>query len=166
MLTESVAQSSDGHSIDFQLKSIANGVTLQAVLYSLIDGQVVRLKVNEINAVRPRFEPKQVLLEDIPLSKLTLTSQTADGFDVKLADTRNRVSVKANPLRIDVFSDDKLVISGNQRGLFKFEHYRPKVAGILSLLRQLEPILRHFSLRLTSNLISKYNYLLFNQLNV
>ena len=84
--------------------------------------------------MRPRFEPKYVLLDDIPEAALTLTSNpTSEGFEALLggADTRNKVVVKANPFRIDVFSDDKLVISGNQRGLFKFEHYRQKVAGIL-----------------------------------
>lgn len=126
VLPDTVGQSSDGQSIEFRLKNSANGVQLQAVLYSLISGQVLRLKVNELNSIRHRFEAKDSLLEDIPHSKLILGDNSANGFEAQLADTNNKVVVKANPFRIDVYSDNKLVISGNQRGLFKFEHYRPK----------------------------------------
>ncbi|CAG2104181.1 unnamed protein product [Medioppia subpectinata] len=128
VVSDSVTQSSDGHSVEFRLKNSHTGVTLQALIYSLVSGHVIRLKVNEINGLRHRFEAKDSLLPDIPLSALKLADQTADGFTLHLADTKNKAVITAKPFRIDVYSDDKLVISGNQRGLFKFEHYRPKPA--------------------------------------
>ncbi len=106
------------------------GVSLQAILYSLIDGQVLRLKINEINSVRQRFEAKDSLLPNIPLSNLILINKNDVEFEAKLGDNKNKVLVNANPFRIDVYSEDKLVISANQRGLFKFEHFRQKPKGL------------------------------------
>ncbi len=126
--TESV--SSDGQTIDFKLINSLTGVSLQAILYSLIDGQVLRLKINEINSFRQRFEAKDSLLPNIPLSNLILINKNDIGFEAKLGDNKNKVLVNANPFRIDVYSEDKLVISANQRGLFKFEYFRQKPRGL------------------------------------
>jgi len=129
--TESVT--SDGQSIEFKLRNTQTGVQLKAILYSLINGQVLRLKINEIDPVRQRFEAKDALLSDIPHSNLIKKKKNDNGFEAKLGDNKNKVVVNASPFRVDVYSDDKLVISGNQRGLFKFEHYRPKQTGNLNL---------------------------------
>lgn len=133
IVSEESQVSSDGQNIEFKLKNTLTGITLKAIIYSLINGQVFRLTVNEINSNRQRFEAKDALLPNIPLdSGLVLSHKTADnGFEAKLGENNNnRVVVNGNPFRIDVYSNDKLVISGNQRSLFKFEHYRQKPTGI------------------------------------
>ncbi|CAG2173229.1 unnamed protein product, partial [Oppiella nova] len=126
VVSDSVVPAADEQSVEFRLKNSQSGVTLQAIIYALIEGQVIRLKVNELNGLRQRFEAKDSLLTDIPHSRLQVVDQTAQGFVVQLTGTKNKAFVSTNPFRIDVYSDDKLVISGNQRGLFKFEYSRPK----------------------------------------
>lgn len=38
----------------------------------------------------------------------------------------NKAILNASPFRLDIFTDDQLVISANARGLLKFEQYRLK----------------------------------------
>ncbi|CAG2173228.1 unnamed protein product, partial [Oppiella nova] len=111
VVSDSVVPAADEQSVEFRLKNSQSGVTLQAIIYALIDGQVIRLKVNELNGLRQRFEAKDSLLTDIPHSRLKVVDQTAQGFVVQLTGTKNKAFVSTNPFRIDVYSDDKLVIS-------------------------------------------------------
>jgi alpha 1,3-glucosidase len=56
--------------------------------------------------------------------RLTVIEKTAEFISVKAG--ANRVTVHAIPFRVDLYSDDQLVISANARGLMRFEHMRPK----------------------------------------
>jgi alpha 1,3-glucosidase len=55
---------------------------------------------------------------------LTVLEKTTEFISVKAG--ANRVTIHAIPFRVDLFSEDQLVISANARGLMRFEHIRPK----------------------------------------
>jgi alpha 1,3-glucosidase len=55
---------------------------------------------------------------------LTVIEKTAEFISVKAG--AKRVVIHAIPFRVDLFSEDQLVISANARGLMRFEHIRPK----------------------------------------
>ncbi|KAI2801451.1 hypothetical protein BLOT_011003 [Blomia tropicalis] len=134
---ESVTAGSGDDSVHFNLKNVANGVTFQAELTSLLSGQSFRLRVDELNSPKKRFDSESfVLTSNLKKSKVKITDQSMTGFTVQVNDEANkqtnRFVLTADPFRVDVYSGDQLVMVGNQRGLFNFEHYRPKPQGLFA----------------------------------
>lgn len=130
---------SDGQSVWFELKNVETGVSHQATLSSLLDGGVFRLRIDEQKSDKKRFDPSNlILLPGVKGSKLSVASQSEQGFTVQSVDeagqVRNKIVVSSSPFRLDVYSGEDLVIVANQRGLFNFEHYRPKPQGLFGLL--------------------------------
>lgn len=133
--TESIQIGSDGETVTFQVKNEVTGNSFQAILSSLLSGQSFRLRVDEPNSAKKRFDSESVvLMPNLKNSKLTLRDQSASGFTVEVNDEvnkqKNKLVIAANPFRVDVYSGNDLVMVGNQRGLFNFEHYRAKPQGL------------------------------------
>lgn len=131
--TESVVLSPNSQSVEFHLKNAETGLALQAKLYGLLDGQVFRLQIDEIESNKKRFDPSQFVLQDnIRGSKLTLVERSSSSIKIQTTDEVNKktnsIVVNVNPFRLDVYSGEDLVLVGNQRGLFNFEHHRSKPA--------------------------------------
>lgn len=129
---ESIQTLSD--SVLFHLKNVETGISLQASLESLISGQSFRFRVDEINSEKKRFDAEQfVLLPNLKKTKLSVVDQSNNGFTIEVLDDvskqKNKIVVTASPFRLNVYSGDDLVIVGNQRSLFNFEHYRHKTDG-------------------------------------
>ena len=134
--SDSIKIDSDGETVQFQLKNEATGKSFSATLSSLLSGQAFRLRVEEPNSVKERFDAEQlVLMPNLKKSKVTIKDQSADAFTLEVNDDvnkqKNKLVVTANPFRIDVYSGNDLVIVGNQQGLFNFEHNRAKPQGLL-----------------------------------
>ncbi|KAG7201657.1 hypothetical protein KM043_004387 [Ampulex compressa] len=83
-----------------------------------------RLYINEKSPLHPRYEPEYALQDQPQTSKLELVEKTGEHVTVKNGDGKAVLFV--NPFRVDVYSQDVLVISANARGLMRFEHLRPK----------------------------------------
>lgn len=98
------------------------------VLYILqltaLKGNTFRLHINEKNPLHPRYIPEYALQDQPQISKLTLVERTAD--HVIVTNGGNKVILYAIPFRVDLYSQDLLVVSANARGLMRFEHYRTK----------------------------------------
>lgn len=124
-----MAETDDRKGLKAELKDDLSGVLLQLTLTSVLrDGGVLRMHIDEPASERRRYEAKEALLDNIPLSKLQLGDSNAHGFTATFG-SDNKVVVTASPFRIDVYKGERIVISGNQRGLLKFEHFRHKGEG-------------------------------------
>lgn len=83
-----------------------------------------RLYINEKNPLHQRYEPEYALQDQPQTSKLILIEKTTD--HVIVTSGENKVILYATPFRIDLYSQNILVISANARGLMRFEHHRVK----------------------------------------
>ncbi len=96
---------------------------------TLFFSRTFRLRLREAFPLKERFEPPEVLVEDgIQLTPAKLTGQTDEGFTL-VNEQGDKLVVQAKPFRVDAYSDGVLVLSGNARGLLRFEHTRQKPEG-------------------------------------
>ncbi|XP_043256915.1 neutral alpha-glucosidase AB [Colletes gigas] len=111
--------------INIDLFNKDTGVLYILQLTALKDN-MFRLHINEKNPLHPRYQPENALQDQPQISKLTLVERTADHITV--SNEGNKVILYAIPFRVDVYSQDALVVSANARGLMRFEHHRTKPA--------------------------------------
>lgn len=83
-----------------------------------------RLHINEKNPLHDRYEPEYALQNQPRVSKLNLIEKTTD--HITITSGENKVILYTNPFRVDLYSQNILVVSANARGLMRFEHYRTK----------------------------------------
>lgn len=83
-----------------------------------------RVWINEKNPLHPRYEALFALQSDPVPVKIKLIEQTKDYILIGTETTKAKLFF--DPLKIDFYYDDELVISANARGLMRFEHIRPK----------------------------------------
>lgn len=130
LVPDSVQTTGDHLGVEATLKHEINGATLKLTLRSLLeDGGVLNLHLSEVKSERARFEAKEALLESITRVKLHLIESNDSGFKVQFGrkdSNKYLAHVHASPFRVDVFDGDQLILTGNERGLFKFEHFRKK----------------------------------------
>ncbi|RWS29559.1 neutral alpha-glucosidase AB-like isoform X1, partial [Leptotrombidium deliense] len=129
LMPETVREKEDKLGIDAHLKHHTFGVILKLELFAVLeDASVLRMKINELKSERGRYEATDALVDNIKYSKLDLLSSDANGFEVAFGSGNNRHTAKvaSTPFRIDIYNGETLVMSGNQHGLFNFEHFRHK----------------------------------------
>ena len=127
--SNSVQQTGDHLGVEATIKNADNGVMLKLTLNSLLDnGSILKIHINELKSERTRYEAKDALKESIPKTKLELDKISLDSFKVKFGKDNVQYSavVYYKPFKIDVYSGDDLILVGNERGLFNFEHFRKK----------------------------------------
>lgn len=83
-----------------------------------------RLYVNEKSPAHPRYEVEISLQAEPQVSKIDAVEKTEDLVTVKCGP--NKAILHFRPFKIDLYSQDQLVISTNARGLMRFEHIRNK----------------------------------------
>lgn len=120
------------------MENVDTKVLYTAKLTSILSGQTFRLRIDELDSIKKRFDPSDlVLLPNIKASKINIVDKSKDGFTLETLDEKNKrknkVIIHASPFRLDIYSGNDLVLVGNQRGLFNFEHYRTKPQGIYIL---------------------------------
>ncbi|KAL4660010.1 neutral alpha-glucosidase AB-like isoform X1 [Arapaima gigas] len=111
--------------LTLQLINDNNKVRLLLELYRL-QGNMTRLKINELKPLRPRFEVPDVLIADPPTEPLSLVSQDEGGVVLSLGSDARHVVVSAQPFRLDIVEGPRVLLSVNSRGLLAFEHQRPR----------------------------------------
>ena len=105
-----------------------SGVQFRLEVQALQD-RTFRLRVREAYPLQERFEPPEVLLEGAPqLAPAKVVDSSDAGFTLR-NELGDKLVVQASPFRVDAYSDGVLVLSGNARGLFRFEHTRQKPGG-------------------------------------
>lgn len=111
----------DEDSTRFQIINEASKVTLLAEIYG-IEGNIFRLKINEETPLKPRFEVPDVLTSKP--STVRLISCSGDTGNLILADGKGglKCHITANPFKVDLVSEEEVVISINSLGQLYFEH--------------------------------------------
>ncbi|KAF5925520.1 hypothetical protein HPG69_001967, partial [Diceros bicornis minor] len=87
-----------------------------------IEGNIFRLKINEETPLKPRYEVPDVLTSK--LSTVRLISCSGDTGSLVLADGKGdlKCHVTANPFKVDLVSEEEVVMSINSLGQLYFEH--------------------------------------------
>lgn len=128
-------------------------VRLLLELYRL-QGNMTRVKINELKPLKPRYEVPDVLIADpltepwvvvtnlshtsVPVAqwglchfsscvcvfRLSVVVQDENGLVLSLGGTEQRLIVNARPFRLDIIEGPQVLVSVNSRGLLAFEHLR------------------------------------------
>ncbi|XP_065129980.2 neutral alpha-glucosidase AB [Paramisgurnus dabryanus] len=106
-----------------QLINENNKVHLLLELYRL-QGNMTRVKINELKPLKPRFEVPDVLIAEPPTEPLSLLSKDDNGVVLSLGADSQRLIVSARPFRLDIMEGPEVLLSLNSRGLLAFEHLR------------------------------------------
>uniref|UniRef100_A0A8C1YV46 Neutral alpha-glucosidase AB n=1 Tax=Cyprinus carpio TaxID=7962 RepID=A0A8C1YV46_CYPCA len=93
---------------------VKNPVHLLLELYRL-QGNMTRVKINELKPLKPRFEVPDVL---------SVLSKDDNGVVLSLGAENQRLIVSARPFRLDIMEGPEVLLSLNSRGLLAFEHLR------------------------------------------
>uniref|UniRef100_A0A672YYU2 Neutral alpha-glucosidase AB n=1 Tax=Sphaeramia orbicularis TaxID=375764 RepID=A0A672YYU2_9TELE len=109
--------------LTLQLINDNNKVRLLLELYRL-QGNITRVKINELKPLKPRYEVPDVLIREPPTEPLSLLSQDDNGVVLSLGAESQRVIVSARPFRLDIMEGRDVLMSLNSRGLLAFEHLR------------------------------------------
>lgn len=99
------------------------GVHFNLVLTALTDGRF-RLEMDEAVPRRPRYRVQGSLQAEPTQQKLEIVEKAENSVTIKSGD--NKVVLMGAPFRIDLYYGNNLVISGNARGLLRFEHQQVK----------------------------------------
>uniref|UniRef100_A0A674MHA5 Neutral alpha-glucosidase AB n=1 Tax=Takifugu rubripes TaxID=31033 RepID=A0A674MHA5_TAKRU len=108
--------------LTLQLINDKNKVRLLLELYRL-QGNMTRVKINELKPLKPRFEVPDVLVKE-PTTDMSLLSQDENGVVLSLGVESQRVILSARPFRLDIMEGREVLMSLNSRGLLAFEHLR------------------------------------------
>uniref|UniRef100_A0A8C0JBH5 Glucosidase II alpha subunit n=1 Tax=Chelonoidis abingdonii TaxID=106734 RepID=A0A8C0JBH5_CHEAB len=120
-LLESLQLSQD--SMKLQLVNEVNKVPLLLELYGL-QGNMTRIKINELSPLHPRYEVPDVLVRNPPTTWLTVTGRDENSVELSLGDSGHKLILTGKPFRMDLLQGRELVLSVNPRGLLHFEHLR------------------------------------------
>uniref|UniRef100_A0A8C2J9J3 Glucosidase, alpha; neutral AB n=1 Tax=Cyprinus carpio TaxID=7962 RepID=A0A8C2J9J3_CYPCA len=110
--------------LTLQLINDNNKVHLLLELYRL-QGNMTRVKINELKPLKPRFEVPDVLIAEPPTEPLSVLSKDDNGVVLSLGAENQRLIVSARPFRLDIMEGPEVLLSLNSRGLLAFEHLRP-----------------------------------------
>uniref|UniRef100_A0A673JGU6 Neutral alpha-glucosidase AB n=1 Tax=Sinocyclocheilus rhinocerous TaxID=307959 RepID=A0A673JGU6_9TELE len=111
--------------ITLQLINDNNKVRLLLELYRL-QGNMTRVKINELKPLKPRYEVPDVLISDPITETLSVVSQDENSLVLSLGGKDQRLIVSAQPFRLDIVEGPQVLVSLNSRGLLAFEHLRAR----------------------------------------
>uniref|UniRef100_A0A8C7TGW3 Glucosidase II alpha subunit b n=1 Tax=Oncorhynchus mykiss TaxID=8022 RepID=A0A8C7TGW3_ONCMY len=103
--------------LTLQLINDNNKVRLLLELYRL-QGNMTRVKINELKPLKPRFEVPDVLINDPPtesIACLSLLSRDENGVVLSLGADSQRLIVSAKPFRLDIMEGREVLLSLNSR---------------------------------------------------
>uniref|UniRef100_A0A669E9Y0 Glucosidase II alpha subunit n=1 Tax=Oreochromis niloticus TaxID=8128 RepID=A0A669E9Y0_ORENI len=109
--------------LTLQLINDNNKVRLLLELYRL-QGNITRVKINELKPLKPRYEVPDVLIREPTTEPLSVLSQDENGVVLSLGVESQRVIISARPFRLDIMEGSDVLMSLNSRGLLAFEHLR------------------------------------------
>ncbi|XP_061200430.1 neutral alpha-glucosidase AB [Neopsephotus bourkii] len=108
-----------------QLINEATKVPLLLELWGL-QGNMTRIRIKELNPLRPRFEVPDVLVAEPPVERLAVTGRDEGSLELSLGPAGHRLLVTEKPFRMDLLRGRELLCSINARGLLFFEHLRQR----------------------------------------
>ena len=129
--SNSIQQTGDHFGVEAIIKNTANSAMLKLILNSLLDnGSILKIHINELKSERSRFDAKDALKETVPKTRLEIDKISLDSFKVKFGkdNIHYHAIIYYKPFKIELYSGTELILVGNERGLFNFEHFRKKDA--------------------------------------
>ncbi|KAM4643585.1 neutral alpha-glucosidase AB isoform 4-T4 [Amazona ochrocephala] len=108
-----------------QLINEATKVPLLLELWGL-QGNMTRIRIKELNPLRPRFEVPDVLVGEPPVERLAVTGRDEGSLELSLGPAGHRLLVTEKPFRMDLLQGRELLCSVNACGLLFFEHLRQR----------------------------------------
>ncbi|KAL7992412.1 hypothetical protein Chor_016668 [Crotalus horridus] len=107
--------------VKFQIFNEESKVTLSVEMYE-IEGNIFRLKINEVNPLKPRYEVPDVLIKEPASLRLRISEKDADKLVVVGAEQDQQIHIMAKPFQIQLISKDEILLSMNSNGLLYLEH--------------------------------------------
>ncbi|XP_052767402.1 neutral alpha-glucosidase AB-like isoform X1 [Mya arenaria] len=121
VLMESVKIQSSG--MEVQILNTKNNVRLLMQVTAIKDN-TARLKINELNPLRKRYEiPVGDALVGEPKTQDLKVLERSDS-SISLGFEENKILITSRPFRVDFINKEEPVVSINAQGLLKFEHFR------------------------------------------
>ncbi|XP_051957222.1 neutral alpha-glucosidase AB-like [Xyrauchen texanus] len=111
--------------LTLQLINDNNKVRLLLELYRL-QGNMTRVKINELKPLKPRYEVPDILITDPLTEPMSVVTQDENGLVLSLGGDEQRLIVSALPFRLDIMEGPQVLVSLNSRGLLAFEHLRAR----------------------------------------
>uniref|UniRef100_A0A674D3B8 Glucosidase II alpha subunit n=1 Tax=Salmo trutta TaxID=8032 RepID=A0A674D3B8_SALTR len=116
--------------LTLQLINDNNKVRLLLELYRL-QGNMTRVKINELKPLKPRFEVPDVLINDPPTEPLSLLSRDENGVVLSLGADSQRLIVSAKPFRLDIMEGREVLLSLNSLTLTSHAPSHPTDQSVL-----------------------------------
>ncbi|XP_060616895.2 neutral alpha-glucosidase C isoform X2 [Anolis sagrei] len=101
-----------------------------------IEGNIFRLKINEITPLKPRYEVPDVLIKEPSSLRLTMLEKDADKLVLACASEDQQLHITANPFQIQLVSKGEMVLSINSNDLLYFEQLQPPPQTRTSTLQE------------------------------
>ncbi|XP_038643387.1 neutral alpha-glucosidase AB-like isoform X2 [Scyliorhinus canicula] len=111
--------------VRLQLVNEVNKVPLLLEVFGL-QGNMTRIKINELNPLRPRYEVRDVLIQDPPTVPLTVVGKDGGSVELGFGNQLYKLIITSKPFRMDIMTGNELLLSVNSRGLMVFEHLRKR----------------------------------------
>ncbi|XP_076983673.1 neutral alpha-glucosidase C isoform X2 [Tamandua tetradactyla] len=119
VLLESVTTGKD--STRFQITNEATKIPLLAEVCG-IEGNIFRLKINEVTPLKPRYEVPDVLTSKPSTVRLISCSEDTDNLVLAYGKEDLKFHITTDPFKIDLVSEGEVVMSINSLGQLYFEH--------------------------------------------
>ncbi|XP_053304771.1 neutral alpha-glucosidase AB isoform X2 [Spea bombifrons] len=111
--------------LEVQLIDDKNEASLLLEVFGL-NGNMTRIKINEINPLKPRYEVPDVLVGTPLPENLHVTGQDENTLELTFRGVEHKLLLTGTPFRMDILSGRDLVLSVNSRGLLHFERLRER----------------------------------------
>ncbi|XP_027673962.2 neutral alpha-glucosidase C isoform X1 [Chelonia mydas] len=121
-LLDSVTLCND--SVKLQIINEENKVPLLVEIYA-IEGNIFRLKINEVAPLKSRYEVSDVLIKEPNTQRLSIAQKEAGILVLTCVGEDRKLHVTANPFQIELESKGETILSVNTSGLLYFEHLQP-----------------------------------------
>ncbi|XP_059811360.1 neutral alpha-glucosidase AB isoform X2 [Hypanus sabinus] len=109
--------------IKLQIINEVSKVPLLLEVYGL-QGNMTRIKINELIPLKPRYEVQDVLIRDPPTVPLTVLGKDESSLELGFNNNLYKLIITSKPFRMDIMTGNGLLLSVNSRGLMVFEHLR------------------------------------------
>jgi len=119
-----------GARLEVLVTNTATGVKYKLELGGQVDS-TFRLRMTEAYPLKPRFEVPLVLVTEPEQEAITVLKQDKESVILGLGN--NKAVLTYNPLRLDFYSGENLMVSANARGMLKYEHLRHKKGSVESV---------------------------------
>ncbi|KAG8560570.1 hypothetical protein GDO81_015038 [Engystomops pustulosus] len=87
-----------------------------------VEGNILRLKINEESSVKPRFEVPDVLVKEPTTEQLKVSNLETGSLVLEQPSSSWKIHLTANPFSLLVTQEDKELISVNSQGQLYFEN--------------------------------------------